>query len=209
MVNIKLIESDRAIRSKINKALAREFDNKLKRIKASILSRLKPIIANALLSSPEIISLQAGVLRFDFGLTADPGPQIVNAVVNSLQLVVEPTKGNANGITGGFNVYVQPADYSNLLSLPVAMQALEIEARIPWLEWLLMAGDAIIVAHFGVEYGAGKGRSGGAQMVPLSRAPFGPYKVNSAFSGTANNNFITRALSRVSNQMTKTVMGAF
>ena len=208
MVSIKLIESEKEIRGKINKALAREFDNKLKKIKSSILSRLKPIIANALFSSPEIISLQSGVLRFDFGLTADPGPQIVGAVVNSLELIVERSTGNANGITGGFTIHLQPTDYANLLSLPVAMQALEIEARIPWLEWLLTAGDTIIVGHFGIEYGAGLGRSGGAHMVPLSRAPLGPYKVNSAFSGTINNNFITRALSGVSGQINKIIAGA-
>ena len=37
MVNVKLIESDREIRGKINKALATEFDNKLKKVKSSIL----------------------------------------------------------------------------------------------------------------------------------------------------------------------------
>ena len=208
MVNIKLIESEKEIRGKINKALARELDNKLKKIKSSILSRLKPIIANALFSSPEIISLQSGVLRFDFGLTADPGPQIVSAVVDSLELIVERSTSNSNGITGGFTIRLQPTNYANLLSLPVAMQALEIEARIPWLEWLLTAGDTILIAQFGVEYGAGLGRSGGARMVPLSQAPFGPYKVNSAFSGTINNNFITRALSGVSGQMKKVIAGA-
>ena len=208
MVNIKLIESDREIRGKINKALAREFDNKKKKIKPSILSKLKPIVTTALFNSPEIISLQSGVLRFDFGLTADPGPQIVNAVVNSLQLIVERSTGNANGITGGFTIRLQPTDYANLLSLPVAMQALEIEARIPWLEWLLTAGDMIIIGHFGIEYGAGLGRSGGAHMVPLSRAPLGPYKINSAFSGTIDNNFITRAINRASGQMKKVIVGA-
>ena len=209
MVSIKLIESDREIRGKINKALAKEFDNQLKKVKPSILSRLKPVIANALFSSPEIISLQSGVLRFDFGLTSDPGPQIVNAVVNSLELIVERSTGSANGITGGFTIHLQPTDYANLLSLPVAMQALEIEARIPWLEWLFTAGDTIIIGHFGVEYGAGLGRSGGAHMVPLSRAPLGPYKVNSAFSGTIDNNFITRAISGVSGQINKVIAGAF
>tara|TARA_Y100001949_G_scaffold171296_1_gene173543 strand:+ start:940 stop:1572 length:633 start_codon:yes stop_codon:yes gene_type:complete len=208
MASIKIIESDRQIKTKINKALAREFDAHLKRVKAPLLNKLKAVVTNALFSSPEIISLQSGVLRFDFGLTADPGPQIVNAVVESLRLVVTPTTGGASGITGGFAVTLQPTDYSNLFSLPVAMQALEIEARIPWLEWLLTAGDAILIAHFGVEYGAGKGRSGGAHMVPLSQAPFGPYKVNSAFSGTIDNNFISRALSRVSSQIKAIIMKA-
>ena len=208
MVSLKLVESNRAIIAKINVALAKEIDGAFKKGSSAIMNRIKPIVANALFGSPEIVSLQGGVLRFDFGLTGDPGPQIVNAVVESLQVKVEKTRGNANGISGGLTLSVQPSDYSNLLTLPVAMQALEIEGRVPWLEWLLLAGDSIIIAHYGVEYGAGLGRSGGAHMVSLKDAPLGPYKVNSAFSGTIDNNFITRAISRVSSEIKNTIIGA-
>ena len=106
-------------------------------------------------------------------------------------------------------INIQPSTYSNLLSLPVAQQALEIEARIPWLEWLLTAGDSIIIAHYGVEYGAGLGRSGGAHMVGLKDAPFGPYKVNSAFSGNLNDNFITRSIKRSEAQIKNAIIGVF
>lgn len=208
MVSLKLLESDRAIVAKINVALAKEIDGAFMKRSSEIRNRIKPIIANALFGSPEILSLQGGVLRFDFGLTGDPGPQIVNAVVESLQVKIEKTRGNANGISGGLTLSVQPSDYSNLLTLPVAMQALEIEGRVPWLEWLLFAGDSIIIAHYGVEYGAGLGRSGGAHMVSLKDAPLGPYKVNSAFSGTIDNNFITRAISRVSSEIKNAIIGA-
>jgi hypothetical protein len=208
MVNLKLVESDKEIIAKIHVALAREIDGVFRKRSSLIRNRIKPIVAGALFGSPEILSLQGGVLRFDFGLTGDPGPQIVNAVVESLQVKIEKIRGNANGISGGLTLSVQPSDYSNLLTLPVAMQALEIEGRIPWLEWLLFAGDSIIIAHYGVEYGAGLGRSGGAHMVSLKDAPFGPYKVNSAFSGTTDNNFITRAISRVSGEIKNTIIGA-
>ena len=208
MVSLKLVESDRAIITKINIALAKEIDGVFKNRSNVIKNRIKPIIASALFGSPEIVSLQSGVLRFDFGLTGDPGPQIVNAVVESLQVRMQKVRGGANGVSGGVTLSIQPSDYSNLLTLPVAMQALEIEGSIPWLEWLLFAGDSIIIAHYGVEYGAGLGRSGGAHMVNLKDAPLGPYKVNSAFSGTADNNFITRAMSRSSGAIKNAIIGA-
>jgi len=44
-------------------------------------------------------------------------------------------------------------------------------------------------------------------MVRLKDAPFGPYKVNSAFSGTIDNNFITRAIGRVSSKIKNTIIG--
>ena len=208
-LSIKILESDKVIVAKINKSLAESVDKHIKKRIASLRSILQPIIANALFSSPEINSLASGVLRFDFGLTGDPGPQIVNAIVQSLEIRAETVKGGQNGIRGGLTVSLQPIDYANLLSLPVAMQALEIEARIPWLEWLLTAGDTIIIAHYGVEYGAGLGRSGGAHMVSLKNAPFGPYKVNSAFSGTIGDNFITRAINLSETQIKNAIIGVF
>ena len=128
-------------------------------------------------------------MRFDFGLTGDPAPQIVNAVVESVDVRIKQVKGSQNGISGGLTVLVQPSSFANLLSLPVAMQKLEIEARIPWLEWLLTAGDAIIIADFGVEFG-NYGRTGKARMSKKKA----PYKVPSTFSGTIDNNFVTRAI---------------
>tara|TARA_R110000824_G_scaffold2865_2_gene13036 strand:+ start:4645 stop:5277 length:633 start_codon:yes stop_codon:yes gene_type:complete len=208
MASLKLIESDRAIIAKIHTALAKELDGAFRKSSGKIKNRIKPIVANALFGSPEIVSLQGGVLRFDFGLTGDPGPQIVGAVVESLQIKIERIRSSSKGISGGITLSIQPSDYSNLLTLPVAMQALEIEGRVPWLEWLLFAGDSIIIAHYGVEYGAGLGRSGGAHMVSLKDAPFGPYKVNSAYSGTIDNNFITRAISKVSSEIKNTIIGA-
>jgi|TARA_Y100000401_G_scaffold47911_2_gene37062 hypothetical protein len=208
-LSIELVDTDRVIVAKINKALAKEINSKMLKKVSLIKSMLKPVIATALFSSPEIISLGSGVLRFDFGLTGDPAPQIVNAVVESVDVRIKQVKGSQNGISGGLTVLVQPSSFANLLSLPVAMQKLEIEARIPWLEWLLTAGDTIIIANYGVEYGAGLGRSGGARMVSLSKAPIGPFKVNSAFSGSVDNNFITRAMVAAEPEIKKAIIGAF
>jgi len=66
MVSLKLVESDRAIITKINIALAKEIDGVFKNRSNVIKNRIKPIIASALFGSPEIVSLQSGVLRFDF-----------------------------------------------------------------------------------------------------------------------------------------------
>jgi len=208
-ISIKVLESDRVIVAKINKVLAKELDKRFRKKAGALKLKLQPIISSALFDSPEINSLRSGVLRFDFGLTGDPGPQIVNAVVQSIEVKINPVNGSQNGIKGGVQISIQPSDYSNLLSLPVAQQALEIEARIPWLEWLLTAGDSIIIGHYGIEYGAGLGRSGGAHMVGIKDAPFGPFKVNSAFSGNLNDNFITRSIKRSEAQIKNAITGVF
>jgi len=186
-INLKLLDSDREIQRAVNKALQEECSRKLRRAAVQIKGSIKPIIESALASSPEIQSLSGGVLQAEFGLESNPANQIISAVSSSIDVRVDKVTSNLNG---GITLTIQPSDFSNLLSLPAASQPID-GGSIPWLEWLLTAGDSIIIANFGVEFGD-HGRTGKARM----SKKFSPYKVNSAFSGTADNNFITRAIGR-------------
>ena len=201
MAKLKIIESDREISQKINNALAKELDKSMRKNAAALKSRLRGIISVALLGSPEIASLSSGVLMADFGLTSDPTDQIISSIMSSIQINIKTPKPSAIAIKGGLTVTIQPVDYSNLFSLDVANQIIE-GGSIPWLRWLLTFGDQIIIADFGVEYGP-YGRTGKARMMRNPR----PFKVNSLFSGTPENNFITRALANSSAQIKKAIQG--
>ena len=98
---------------------------------------------------------------------------------------------------------MQPSNFANLLSLPEASQPIE-GGSLPWLSWLLTAGDSIIIANFGVEFGSfPQSRTGGARMAQKAA----PYKVNSAFSGTEDDNFITRSISVASGEIRRIIKG--
>jgi|TARA_R110000824_G_scaffold60935_3_gene162675 hypothetical protein len=202
MANIKIIESDRQISQKINNALAKELDRSMRKNSAKLKTRLQNIISSALWSSPEISSLSSGTLMADFGLTSDPSSAIVSSILSSVVVDVKRVKSSALSIDGGIILAIQPIDYSNLFSLSVSEQVID-GGSIPWLKWLLTLGDTIIIANFGVKYGP-FGRTGKAHMTQTSR----PFKVNSLFSGTADNNFITRALSNSSAQIKQAIRGA-
>ncbi len=200
MLSIKLLESDRVIATKINRALADELGRSLHKAAPKLKSAVSPVIASALYASPEIRSLQGGTLKADFGLTSDPSQAIVSAVVSSIYVqVVKPTS-SAQNIRGGLKLHIQPSNFENLFGLGVGVQPIKSGA-LPWLEWLLKLGDSIIVADFGVEYGP-FGRTGMAHM-SKKRAPF---RVRSEFSGTIGNNFVTRALSSVSSEIKNIIM---
>ena len=192
MGNIKIIESTSAIEKRINEAVAKQANKRLSRAARTIKSQLGPIVEGALMASPEIGSLSSGTLRAEFGLESDPSSQIVDAIVGSLDVHFRRIDRNLNG---GLTIVMQPSDFSNLLSLGVAEQPIK-GGSIPWLSWLLKAGDSVIIANFGVELGP-HGRTGKARM----SKGFAPYKVNSAFSGTPDNNFITRAMAKVAPKM--------
>jgi len=201
MLNIRILESDRQIAALINRGLASAFDKTIRKNVPALRTRIRSIIATALYNSPEITSLSGGTLMADFGLTSDPSNAIVSSVVSSMSITTRPTTSSSSTIRGGFTLTMQPSDYSNVLSLPVSQQIID-GGSIPWLEWLLTLGDAIIIANFGVEYGP-FGRTGRAHMLESAK----PFKVDSSFSGTPNNNFITRAIQDASQQIETAIIG--
>lgn len=202
-ISIEILESDGMIVKKIHTSLAKVFNKSLSKSASNINASLKPIISGALSASPELSSLSGGILAVDFGLTTDPTGPIVNSIVNSLDIDIQKAIGTASGIKGGLLITMQPIDYSNLFSLSVAEQIIE-GGSLPWLKWLLTFGQQIIIGDFGVKYEAGRGRRGGGYMTIEER----PFKVNSAFAGTADNNFITRSVSRVAPQIKNTIIKA-
>lgn len=201
MAKITLIESDSEIQKKINQVLAKEVNKSLAFTSRVLKSRIEPIIRSALLSSPEITSLRGGVLKAEFGLTEDPSGPIIESILSSLS--VDFTKVDKN-LNGGITLVMQPSNFSNLLGLSVAEQVIEDGGRLPWLQWLLTLGDAVIITDFGVEFGSLPGSRTGLAVMRKAKAP---YKVNSAFSGTEENNFITRAIERVRSQIISVVEG--
>ena len=178
------------MRALINKALAREGEALLKKASSRIRSQVVEVVRRAIATCPEIQELSGGSLKYDFGLTEDPSGAIINSVANSTRVSVSKISSRGGSFRGGVKIYVQPSTFSNLLSLSAGQQAIETGGSIPWLSWMLTAGDSIIIADFGVEYETGAGRSGGARMDQTAK----PFKVNPLYSGDETNNFITRAL---------------
>ena len=198
MLSIKLLESDKAIVTKINRALAKQSTKALRGAAPRLKAAISPIVARALYASPEIQSLQGGILKADFGLSSDPTGRIVAAVASSIYVEIVPPSSSANNIKGGLKVKIQPSNFENLLGIGVQPIS---GGALPWLEWLLKLGDAIVVADFGVEYGP-FGRTGMAHMTRVEA----PFRINSTFSGTIGNNFITRALRSVLPEIKNIIM---
>lgn len=189
MVRINIVETDTQIAKRIHAAYGAAIQKYLDNATNKVLNSIRPTIVSAIKSSPEMQSLDGGLLKADFGLTSSPVNAIIDSIISTLKLKTTKVVTSSNKITGGFLVTMQPNDYSNLLNLPQANQTI-INGSLPWLKWLLTFGDTVIIVNSQVEYGP-YGRTGLAKMTSG-----GPFKVNSAFSGTIDDNFITRALRR-------------
>ena len=197
-IRLKIIDSNSKIEKSILAASETEIKAIFQKAKTKIHARIINLVIDALSKSPEIISLQSGTLKYDFGLDVDPTQEIIYAVANSTYVYFKNFRFNKNSVTNILSVYIQPDDFRNLLSSGFAQSITNKGEALPWLSWLLTAGDAIIITQYHVDYGPyNTSRSGGAIM-----KPGGIFKVNSEFSGTVDDNFITRAIKGYESQIT-------
>ena len=189
-VRINLKDDVKTIERKLSQGIAEQFNNKLRLSVDKIKRDLKALVRDLLKVSPEIQSLRNGELRGAFGIPKeiDPTLEIIEAIVASVDVEFKLVRGGRGGVSGGLAIEIQPKDLSNLLNLPNAKVVTEKGTALPWLKWLLTLGDKIIITEFEVEYKDGSGRSGLASM-----SEGGTFRVNPSFSGTEENNFITRA----------------
>jgi len=191
-LNGKIIikESNVELERKILASSQVEIKKIFQRAKVKIHSEIINIVVEALSNCPEILSLKDGKLRFDFGLSEDPTTEIVYAVANSVQVYFRDFNFTKQQVKNIFSIYIQPSDFRNLISSDFANVVTENGEVLPWLKWLLLEGDTILITSYHVAYGSyDSSRSGGAVMLPK-----GVFRVDPAFSGTDENNFITRAI---------------
>ena len=159
---------------------------------------IRRFVTEAILDQPEIKSILGGELQGEFGIPNGQTDQavfeIAQTVTNSIDIQWTPVSKDIR--SGGLKIYVQPADFAELLALRSgfvhAVHRNDGPYDMHWLDWLLTRGDERIVE--GYEYvndanggyfsrsGQGIMRKGGSWGVPTE------------FAGDESDNFITRAL---------------
>lgn len=189
---IELTDSISDIKLKINKAFAQDINSLLKRRAKSIERQCKSLVSEWVSSQPEMVSLTSGLpasLAGQFGLI--PGSElyaikdIISSVESSVQVRLQQFDSKLNG---GLYVYFQPSDFVNLLGLSSGHTFYK-DGDLHWMDWLLNQGDRIIIVNYSYNPQLGIGRSRLGNMVES-----GSFRVPPQFSGTPDDNFITRAL---------------
>lgn len=192
MITIKLLDDVKSIEAKVNSAIATEANKIIFQNQSKILQESRLLVSRWIASQPEMIDLQSsapGSLAGQFGLYAGQGQSAVFSIINSIEnsISIRFKKFNSK-LIGGLEVNFQPKNFLNLLSLPQGIVSYE-KGQLPWLDWLLLKGDTTIVVNYQYNPNTGIGRSGLGNMIEG-----GSFRVPPQFSGTANDNFITRAL---------------
>lgn len=179
-------------------AMVRELNIMLSRSRDDILSRVKLETRLYLYSTPTYKSLIKGDLRKEFGFYQGSETMMVKPIIDELvsQIFLEyiPLKFTGSKYETTFKLKIFEKDLKKILGIPQSEIITEKGYVLPWLEWLLIEGNAVIVFDYNVAF-TNKGRSGGAIMVKGG----GSWKVPDKFSGTKSDNWITRSIQDIDN----------
>lgn len=203
-VSLDLIGSDAEIERAILKQLKSEVDKRMDRVLQAIITPIRGLVQKALMQQPEVESLAGGVLAAEFGLPDGQNriADIINFWVSNIQVRKTKTTVSDSRINGGFMIHMIRADYQDVLGLGQATLITEKGQILPWLEWLLLFGDRAIIRNYEVSMTREKkSRTGLAIMVEGGKN----WSVPPQFSGVANNNFVTRAMSTIENDIERII----
>jgi hypothetical protein len=195
--SLNLIESDSDIKSKILTEIRNHLQQAMVKSIPSIRQLIPSKIKDALMGEPEYQSLINGKLKGEFGLPN--ASQKVNDVIDiwtkNVRITANPITISGSKIKGGFKLDMIDSSYNDVLVNDGAIVIDGVSGVVlPWLEWLLLYGNKIIVRNYEVQVGANtRSRSGMAIMVPSKNN----WRVPPEFAGTSTNNWVTRALSRL------------
>ena len=180
------------------KAIRLELTDRFKGMEKELTQRVRDHVIAAISNSPEWISLKTGVLREEIGLAEDSKlGELLQIWERGVNVIAKPVRRKGSGLVGGFKIMAIQGDFEDVLGDAAATYNTEKGQVIPWLEWLLKKGDAIIIRDYSIDLTLPQySRTGGAIMVKSTGRKSG-WHVPTDFSGTIQSNFVTRAIDEV------------
>lgn len=201
-ISLNLVENQNEIAKGLNKALLSEINSRLPRVFRKSEKYIKSTVMSAIRNQPEYGALVSGELKDEFGLTNARGKvdAILLTLEDSLYARYKKPFIKGNFINGGFTISMINAGFSDILSMPEAIQMTEKGVPLEWLKWLLLQGDTTIISGYEFKIGGknSKSRTGGGIM---SASVSGSWRVPPDYSGTMSDNWLTRAINSVSDDI--------
>lgn len=184
-------------------ALAAKLSRALDKAAPAIQTRLGLVAAAAVQAAPEYESLLSGELRGQLGVV-DAAPVVARVVRNiaaGARVTSLGVRRQGLGLAGGLRIGFLKGDYSDVLSADGAEFVSEGGYTVPWLRWLTLAGDEVLVADHHFEAGH-QGRSRTGQGIMLKA---GTWRVPPEFAGTAEDNWILRAMTGIGPDLARAI----
>lgn len=196
-----------------NDVISRDIQKRVKALIVLIDEGLPDVLIQAIESTDVYDSLTKGSgsvnLRAEFGLDnsqdAAAIDEIIRAIVGNINIFAGDIKGTPRGPAGRLRLEAIPRDMAAAFGLSQSFVYSDPHV-FSWLDWLSFEGDKILVSDHRILYGDFKpwSRSGKAIM-KKSRTGF--WKVPPQFSGTSDDNWVTRAVENGNDEINRAITG--
>ena len=203
---VKLDTNVQEMQRAILEQFAEYLNDSLNSCYQNIDKMLKDKIRELLLADPASQSLISGELRKNLGVR--DGASIINdmisALIDSVEFTISKPIVQGSNIVGGYNIKVSRGDFQDVLGVQGANYSTTNGVEIPWLSWLLFSGDNEIIYGYRLELNPDNPQNSrtGAIMV---KTPGRSWGVPNEFAGTITDNFITRALSALEDEIPRII----
>lgn len=178
----------------INKQISKQLNSILFSMKNDgiLKAQINDFIDRQIRTSIEFSELINGELREIFGLTNPDRAveEIIETVKRSSVIDIQESRIIGKKLTNAsITISILRDDFSDVLSLQSASYTSQ-GGEVNWLDWMLIKGDAIILADYTVDMNnpSSSSRTGGALMVKSNRG----FRVPPAYAGNSRANWLTR-----------------
>jgi hypothetical protein len=202
--SLRLLETDNQIAKLIMDELKIILDKAISKALPTISSQIKILVSESLRNQPEYSSLMTGTLKAELGIAdATSINSVIDALIETLSVQKNAITVTNKGLSGGFVLTMMKSDDLNgVIYADIASVKDTSGYSLPWLEWLLLKGNEILVKNYEVSYFPSPySRSGMAIMIPSSSS----WRVPPQFAGTENDNWTTRAINSVEDSVYKII----
>ena len=201
-MTLKLIDSFSNVKKKIDTLIANRMNKKIQKNKSRAERQIKSLIRGWVEEQPEVASLRdqggLGSLNAQFGLPPGVSDIAIEAIIQALIASVNVIFQKVTVKGGGVQFVIRGDVIREILNIPQGTIITEKGAVLNWLQWLLTRGHKTVVS--GYKYvPLHAGRSGGGLMIGGSAFRVEPL----LFTGTVDNNFVTRAFSGRDRQLSR------
>lgn len=203
-MTVELLTPGPVIERRLKETIANKMNLSVRLAMPNIRARVGQLLEDSIRNSHEVNELLDGDLRHQLGATKDEVQAtvefLIERLIRTMQIDFKPFR-----VFGGkFGGYLEVACFpktlvDELIAFPKASFLTKKGVKIPWMEWLLTLGDRIIVKKYDIDYLHTRGsRTGGATMKPVRVRG---WRVPAAYSGTRRDNFISRALDDIADDI--------
>lgn len=205
---LELVTTPATIKKRIVKSIKDTLNLRLSRIGATLTRPVAKLIIDAIRNSPEVQSIlgvgERESLHTQLGIVNPEKviEQLLGIWEKGIHVTNKPLRQVGNELKGGYKIMAIMSSYEDVLNSGVGEFTSENGFPVPWLQWLLIEGSGTIIKDYEIVFNRPLRSRTNNAIMEKGRG----WRVPPQFAGTPRNNFVTRSIDSVSNEIEKLII---